>query len=559
MIIKNGTVYDPRNGINGEKMDLFIEGSKIVEEAKGEVIDASGLIVLPGGVELHTHIAGSKVNVGRLMRPEDHRRDPVPRTEVTRSGTGYTVPTTYVTGYRYAVLGYTTVMEAAMPPLTARHVHEEFNDLPMVDKGALTLMDNNHFVMKCIAEGEGEKLRNYVAWLLKATKGYGIKLVNPGGVENWKWGKNVEGLDDRVENYGITPREIIRSLAKVNEELGLPHSIHVHCNKLGVPGKYGVLVETVGTVMAEMGAPGSEEGTVETIGSARRIHVTHVQFSSYGGEDWATLSSAAPEVARAINRFAGASCDLGQVIFGDATTMTADGPWQHTLFKLTGNKWYNSDVEMEVGAGIVPYTFKPKSPVNAVQWAIGLELALLVEDPWKVVLTTDHPNAGPFYHYPKVIEWLMSKKAREKTLSEVHKTASSRTTLPSLDREYSLYEIAVITRAAPAKLLGLKRKGHLGVGADADVALYEFREGDIEGSFSRAKYVIKDGEIVVKDGRVVKEHWGRTLWVNPPGELTEDMKEEFGKYYSVSLENYPVEPEYLPRSEVIPCRSTGWR
>jgi len=538
MIIKNGTVYDPQNGINGERMDLFLEGGRVVEEAKGEVIDASGLIVFPGGVDLHSHVSGSKVNLGRLMRPEDHRRDPVPRTEVTRSGTGCTVPTTYVTGYRYAVLGYTTVMEAAMPPLTARHVHEELDDIPMVDKGAFTLMGNNHFVMKYLKEGNWEKLRNFVAWLLKATKGYAIKLVNPGGVENWKWGKNVEGLDDQVENYGVTPREIIRGLARVNEELGLPHPIHVHCNRLGTPGKFGIVVDTVETVMAERG----------------RIHITHIQFNSYGGEDWATLSSAAPEVAKAINRFAGATCDLGQVIFGEATTMTADGPWQHQLFKLTGNKWYNSDVEMEVGAGIVPYTFKPKSLVNAVQWTIGLEVALLVEDPWKVVLTTDHPNAGPFYRYPKVIEWLMSKKAREKTLSEIHRAAPSRSTLPSLDREYSLYEIAVVTRAAPARLLGLRRKGHLGVGADADVALYEFREDDIEGSFSRAKYVIKDGEIVVKDGKVVREHWGRTFWVNPPGELPEDAREEFERYYTVSLENYPVEPEYLPRSEVIPCR-----
>ncbi|MEM2782987.1 MAG: amidohydrolase family protein, partial [Candidatus Hadarchaeales archaeon] len=117
-----------------------------------------------------------------------------------------------------------------------------------------------------------------------------------------------------------------------------------------------------------------------------------------------------------------------------------------------------------------------------------------------------------------------------------------------------LYEIAIVTRAGPAKLLGLKRKGHLGVGADADVAIYEFKEEDIEGSFSRAKYVIKDGEVVVKDGKVVKEVWGRTFWVSPPGELPEDAKQDFEKYYTVSLENYPVELEYLPKSEVIPCR-----
>ena len=84
------------------------------------------------------------------MRPEDHRGDVIPRTEITRSGVGYTVPSTFVTGYRYATMGYTTVMEAAVPPLGARHTHEELNDTPIVDKGCYPLMGNNYFVLKYI-------------------------------------------------------------------------------------------------------------------------------------------------------------------------------------------------------------------------------------------------------------------------------------------------------------------------------------------------------------------------------------------------------------------------
>jgi formylmethanofuran dehydrogenase subunit A len=535
LIIKNGIVYDPINKIDGERMDLFIEGGKMVEKAGGEIIDASGLIVLPGGVDIHSHIAGSKVNLGRLLRPEDHRKDVVVKTSITRSGTGYTVPTTFVTGYRYAQLGYTTVMEAAVPPLSARHAHEELNDIPMIDKGMFILMDNNYFVLKYIEQKDFEKLKNFVAWLLKATKGYAVKIVNPGGVESWKWGKNVESLDDRVMNFNVTPREIVTSLAKVNEELGLPHSIHVHCNNLGAPGNFRTTLETMDALRD-------------------RIHVTHVQFNAYAGEDWASLTSGAPEIADYVNRHEHVTCDMGQVIFGDATTMTADGPWQHRLSKLTGNKWYNSDVELEAGAGIVPYVFRKRSLANSIQWAIGLEVALLIKSPWKVYLTTDHPNAGPFYHYPKVIAWLMSKKKREEILAEIHGKASSRTSIAGIDREYSLYEIAIVTRAATAKALGLKNKGHLGIGADADVAIYEFKEYDIEGSFSRAKYVIKDGEIIVRDGKVVKDYRGKKIWVNAGGEVTDDMKEGFSRYYTVSLGNYPVQAEYLPRQEMVSCK-----
>jgi len=101
MRIKGGYVYDPLNGVDGEKMDVFIKDGKVVEELKGRAgksIDAKGMLVMPGGVDLHSHIAGSKINIGRLMRPEDHRKDVVPRTSVTRSGVGYSCPSTFVQG-----------------------------------------------------------------------------------------------------------------------------------------------------------------------------------------------------------------------------------------------------------------------------------------------------------------------------------------------------------------------------------------------------------------------------------------------------------------------------
>ena len=56
---------------------------------------------------------------------------------------GGTVPSTFVTGYRYALLGYTTVVEAATPPLAARHVLAELRDTPMIDAAFLLLMGNN--------------------------------------------------------------------------------------------------------------------------------------------------------------------------------------------------------------------------------------------------------------------------------------------------------------------------------------------------------------------------------------------------------------------------------
>jgi formylmethanofuran dehydrogenase subunit A len=234
--IANGTVYDPANGVDGVVKDIWIRDGKVVEppvaNAPGSpevrpdrVLDATGLVVMPGGVDMHAHIAGPKVNVARKMRPEDKRKaPPVRRTPFTRSGTGGSVPSTFATGYLYAGLGYTTAFDAAIPPLGARHAHEEFHDTPVIDKGFLVLMGNNHYVLNQVKSGDTAKLRAYVAWLLGAAKGYGVKLVNPGGVEVWKeGGGNVTGLDSPVEMFDVTPRQIITALAQTAMDLGLPH------------------------------------------------------------------------------------------------------------------------------------------------------------------------------------------------------------------------------------------------------------------------------------------------------------------------------------------------
>lgn len=260
------------------------------------------------------------------------------------------------TGYRYAKMGYTTVIEPATTPLKARHTHEELNDIPIVDKACFPLLGNNWFVMEYLSDGNIEGCAAYVAWVLQASKGYAIKLVNPGGVEAWAWGKNVSSLDDTVPHFNISPREILRGLCKVSRLLNLPHPIHVHPINLGKPGNFETTIETMECVRGL--------GCGEPL-----LHITHVQFESYGGSDWASLSSKAPEIARYADRHDHLTMDMGQIVFSNTTTMTADGPFQYQLHRLNGNKWVNSDVEVESGAGIVPITYKRSNPVNAIQWS----------------------------------------------------------------------------------------------------------------------------------------------------------------------------------------------
>ena len=559
LLIKNGFVYDPINGVNGEKMDITVKDGKIVEsvdERKAKKIDASGMIVMPGGVDIHCHIAGSEVNTGRLLRPEDHFKDFERKTLITRSGVGHSIPSTFTTGYRYARMGYTTIMNPSMPPLEAKHTHEELNDTPMVDKATYPLLGDWWFVLEYLKEGKIKECAKYVAWMITSTKGYAIKLVNPGGLEAWGFGHNVNSLDDQVPYFGVTPREIIRGLCKVNTLLNLPHTIHVHTNNLGKPGNYLTALDTMKCV---------EDLAAE---NEPVIHITHCQFSAFKGSDWRTMESGAEEIARYVNNHSHATLDMGQVIFTDTTTMTADGPFQYTLHELSGNKWVNHDVETETSSGIVPFRYRRKSYVHAIQWSIGLELALLIRDLWKIFMTTDHPNGGPFTSYPRIIAWLMSRKAREATLKKINPRARSRSLLPSIDRELSFYELAIMTRAGQAKALGLKSKGHLGIGADADIAVYNVNPETTDPSrkyktvrkaFKKAAYTIKGGEIVARNGEILRHVEGATMWldvqVSNPIEITDEMKRRFREYWTVEYENYPVTENYLEVSHPITVKA----
>jgi formylmethanofuran dehydrogenase subunit A len=544
--IINGQVYDPANAVGGDVRDIYIKDGCIVqpppspEQDGAEVLDAAGCAVMPGGIEIHTHMAGPKVNHGRIMRPEDHFDYFLSRTKATRSGTGHTVPSTFVTGYQYAGLGYTTAFEAAVPALKARHAHEELQDTPLLDTGIYTLMGNNYMIMRVLSEpdspGRKERLRAVVSWLLRSSKGYTVKVVNPGGVESWKWHHGAAGLDTAIPPFGVTPRQILIALADTVEELRLPHALHLHCNRLGEPGNVETTLETMRTL------------------AGRRLHLTHLQFHSYGATKKGGISSAAPQIAECLNQHPEFTCDVGQIVFGPATTMTADSPMQYRLHKLTGHKWASTDIEMETGTGIVPLTYRPEVLTNAVQWCVGLELLLLTKSPWQVLLTTDHPNAGPFLAYPQIIRLLMDASYRRSWIEKLHLRVKQYTDLADLGREYSLEEIAIITRAGQARTLGLSRKGHLGIGAQADVAIYRIQD-DKEAMFSRPAYVVKDGEVIVRDGQAVQSFTGRTLFVAPDTSvpLPADLVEDFRRFYSIALSNYAVEDEYIARPEAIPC------
>ena len=536
--LKNGRLYDPAQQKNGVLEDIYIAQGRIVAKPSDpskvtKTFDLSGKIVMAGAIDMHSHIGGGKINIARMMLPEfqESKQYSEPEAHIcTPSCSHHATPNTTDTGFRYIEMGYTAAFEPALMPINARQAHLEMADTPMIDKGGYAMLGNDDYFLRMLASKKDQKsINDYVAWILHSTQSIGIKVVNPGGINAFKFNQRKLDLDENNRHYQISPREILKSLSRAVHELGIAKPLHVHCNNLGAAGNFET---TLNTMSASDGLP---------------MHLTHIQFHSYGTEGDKKFSSAAAQISEALNKNKHITADVGQILFGQTVTASGDSMMQQLNAKHANpKKSVLMDIECDAGCGVLPFKYRDQNYVNALQWAIGLELFLSVEDPWRIFLTTDHPNGAPFTSYPHLIRLLMDKSFRNEAFAKLNLDAQAMSNLTSLNREYSLYEIAIMTRAGAAKLIGLNDRGHLGVGAGADITVYT-DQADREAMFAKPDYVFKDGELVVKDGKVVKVVWGTTHTTKPAFDIgvEKDLKDYFNRYHTMQLDNVKIHDDEI--------------
>jgi len=537
-LLKNAKVIDPAHHKDGVVQDIYIRDGRIIakpadSEKIGQVHDLNGKIVMAGAIDMHSHIGGGKVNIARMLLPEYQAMRKLDEPEAHICGANcshHATPNTTDTGMRYIEMGYTAAFEPAILAVNARQAHMEMGDTPMIDKGGYAMLGNDDYLLRLLSQNADQKtINDYVAWTLHATQTIGIKVVNPGGISAFKFNERRQDLDQQHSYYHITPRRILQALSRAVNEIGIAKPLHVHCNNLGVAGNFQTTLDTMG---ASDGLP---------------MHLTHIQFHSYGTEGDKKFSSAAANIAEAINSNKHITADVGQILFGQTVTASGDNMMQHLNAKVANpKKSVIMDIECDAGCGVVPFKYRDENYVNALQWAIGLEVFLSVDDPWRVFLTTDHPNGAPFTSYPHLIRLLMDKTFRNDAFDKLNLDAQAMSNLKSLDREYSLYEIATMTRSAPAKLIGLQDRGHLGVGAAADITVYT-DQADKEAMFAKPDLVFKDGELVVKDGKVVKVVWGATHTAKPSFDLgvEKDIKQYFDRYHTMQMNNFKISNDQI--------------
>ena len=536
--LKNGRLYDPAQQKNGVQEDIYIAQGRIIAKPLDmskvtKTFDLSGKIVMAGAIDMHSHIGGGKINIARMMLPEfqESKKYSEPEAHIcTPNCSHHATPNTTDTGFRYIEMGYTAAFEPALMPVNARQAHLEMADTPMIDKGGYAMLGNDDYFLRMLASKKDQKsINDYVAWILHSTQSIGIKVVNPGGINAFKFNQRKLDLDENNRHYQISPRDILKSLSRAVHELGIAKPLHVHCNNLGAAGNFET---TLNTMSASDGLP---------------MHLTHIQFHSYGTEGDKKFSSAAAQISEALNKNKHITADVGQILFGQTVTASGDSMMQQLNAKHANpKKSVLMDIECDAGCGVLPFKYRDQNYVNALQWAIGLELFLSVEDPWRIFLNTDHPNGEPFTSYPHLIRLLMDRSFRNEAFAKLNLDAQAMSNLNSLNREYSLYDIAIMTRAGAAKLIGLNDRGHLGVGAGADITVYT-DQANREAMFAKPDYVFKDGELVVKDGKVVKVVWGTTHTTKPSFDIgvEKDLKDYFNQYHTMQLDNFKINNEEI--------------
>ncbi len=533
VLIRGGTLYDPANGVGGTIRDLWIGNGRVVLPPEHpddvDIIEARGLLVAPGAIEIHSHIAGPQLAWARRSGLKE-----------LAQGEGLLPPPARL-AEAYLKLGYTTLFDAAMPPLFAWYTHADLARMGPVDRGAYTMVGDHASALAACQGGDRLELRDTLAWLLEASGGYALKLVNPGAGLAWNSGRKLERLDDEIAPGGLTQRTWLLALAKAAHQMGLPHPIHLHAGRLGRPGSWRSLVETARAL------------------ESLPAHLCHIQFYAYADDRHNRLSSAAEPVVEALSGLPNLTFDVGAVTFGPAEVITADLQAIDFLRRALHVNTVRMALEGEGGFGLLPLAYSMGQPSHAVQWAVGLELLLRFPDTARLCLTCDYPNGGSFLGYPWLLSLLMDREKRQRTLQAVHAAARERSGLSSLEREYGLGEVIAMTSLGPARALGLADRGHLGPGALADVRCYR-PQADWEALFARPEWVMKRGHIVVQEGKLLTQGGGSVLAVRPGWDplIEPRLQQRLSESAHLDLRSYGL-GRYIEENqfEVIPCRSTA--
>ncbi|MHA1439688.1 MAG: amidohydrolase family protein [Promethearchaeota archaeon] len=554
ILIKNGLVFDPINNIVGEKKDILIENGKIVENFSNESnikeINANGKTVIPSGIDIHTHIASQQIQWIRLLGSNNQEFK-----EIWKNFSLEHIAKSYISN------GYTFIVEANVFPSLAKETIFNFKNLPILDKAMLINVSNIWALELEYQRGKIEDMAIFLSDLLKKIKGFGIKIYNPFESEAWNFNEMRENISNSGRLYNFTGLDVYENLIKCSEYLNLPHSAHAHIegyetNK--AKENLFLILEKLKELKLDY-----NKGYNSNKDRNQILHLAHASMYNIDGDN--------DYLIKTVNESKLIDLDLGFLSFNSINPLiTSDRRVINQ--ELTKNNEFKkilirSAIEFEGDAFAMLRHFNKNNKLQCILWANAIDLALKIKNKWQVQLSLNYPNYGDINDIPKIATWLVSTDAREKFIKEMNPNFLLETSIKDNNEVLSFNDFVIITRAGPAKSLGLGNiKGNLGFEADGDLNIIDIDISNVDiskdyenfkNALKKMEYVIKEGEIVKKNDKINLKSHGRIFWsqgnvVKENREFILSKKKEFYKrYYSIFYDSLTinVEEKFLRKIE----------
>ncbi len=531
-LIKNGIVYDPLNNIGGEVKDILIEEGKIVEKFSNQEdikeIDSKNKTVVPAAIDIHAHVASQQVNWARLLGTKN------PAFQKTWKGL-----TLDFIAEQYLSNGFTFVLEANVFPSLASQTALNLTSLPVLDSAYLLNLSNFWPMELEFQKGMVDQASAYISDILEKTKAFGLKIYNPFEREDWNFNKLRDDLEKNGRLYNFAPLDVYENMAKYVENLKLPHSIHAHIDAY----ENEQAKRNLSLVLARIKELNLESPNKSKQGKRSQVfHIAHASSYNTDGDN--------SELIKFYNENAEFDLDIGflgfdpinPVISGDRRFITTLSNQENSFNVI------RSAIELEGDTFSSLRTFNKQNNNHCTIWANGLDLALNIKNKWQIQFSVNFPNYSSISKVPQIASWLLSNKAREDFIKDFDSKFLKDNTISSNSDSLSFLEYITITRASPAKSLGIGDiKGNLGEGADGDLNIIDLNleQVDIQNNyqtlidaFSNINFVLKEGYIIKKDHNLDLSPNGKIYWTEGIPKKERDTfvlnkkKEFYEKYYS---------------------------
>ncbi|MFX0033378.1 MAG: amidohydrolase family protein [Candidatus Hodarchaeota archaeon] len=548
LIVKNGIVFDPINDVKGEVKDILIEDGKIVEKLSNEKnvkeINAKDKTVIPSGIDIHTHIASQQINWVRL----------VGKTDKTFQEYWNNLRLDYI-ARDYISNGYTFIVEANVYPSLSKQTIFNFQQFPVLDK-AILLNISNFWPLELEFQREMEEQASvFLSDLLTKTKGFGFKIYNPFEAENWNFHKLRDSVEDKGRLYNFSPIDVYEKLAKYNEYLGLPHSVHAHVagyEKETAKQNLSIILERIRALNL---TPNPKNDL--NIDRTQIFHLAHASTYNIDGDN--------SNLINFFNDNQDFCLDLGILGFDPINPLiTSDRRLINSINSSASPfKLITMATESEGDSFSTLRTFSKKHKDSCIYWANALSLALNIKNKWQIQLSLNFPNYSHIKNIPEIASWLMSRKAREEFQSNMNQEFLKNNLLKNEEKELNFNEYIIISRSSPAKSLGIGSiKGNLGINADGDINILNLNINEIdtskdyqllEESFKNIEFVIKGGKVIKHQMNMNTDYSGQIFWSKgkidskDANSIINKKKEFYQKYMSVFYDtlNYSIDERYL--------------